>query len=244
MTNRGTRRLAHGLLALALLPPFLAATHLTQADREPGATPPQEGAPGAQEGAFVRPEPETVERYRRAAEGSDRAIDHYNLGTALLLEGRTTEAQQPLQAASGSDRDIVRRHGFYNYGLSTAIEGRFGEGDGSTRRSALLAARQAFRQVLRERPVDDEARWNLELVDRWLEEEEQRSGQGSAGGQAQSPGGAGAGGAPSGGDAGDRQLTPEEAAALLDSAGRAEASIRDRVMGRNRFRDPVVERNW
>ncbi len=244
MTQRRGSRFARGVLALALLPPLVAAAHLTRATPRPAEARAQEGSAGAQEGAAARPEPEAVERYRRAAEGSDRAIDHYNLGTALLLEGRTAEAQPPLQTASGSDRDIIRRHGFYNYGLSTAIEGRFGEGDGSTRRSALLAARQAFRQVLRERPDDDEARWNLELVDRWLEEEEQRGGQGSAGGQAQSPGGAGAGGAPSGGDAGDRQLTPEEAAALLDSAGRAEASIRDRVMGRNRFRDPVVERNW
>jgi hypothetical protein len=39
-------------------------------------------------------------------------------------------------------------------------------------------------------------------------------------------------------------LSPEEAAALLDEAGDAEASIRDRVMGRNRFKEPVVEKNW
>ena len=43
---------------------------------------------------------------------------------------------------------------------------------------------------------------------------------------------------------GPAQTPPEEAAALLEQAGDAEAAIRDRVMGRNRFQDPVVERNW
>lgn len=204
---------------------------------------------GATQGAPVQDPPgessETIARYRAAVERSDRPIDHYNLGTALLREGRPVEALEPLQRSLASDREIVRLSGQYNFGLGTALEGRFGEQEGEARRRALTAARDAFRDVLRERPVDEDARWNLELVEKWLEEEEQESGgQGSQGGQAQSPGGAGAGGAPAGGEGQDRTLSPEEAAALLERAGEAEASIRDRVMGRNRFRDPVVEKNW
>lgn len=190
-------------------------------------------------------ESETVGRYRAAVERSDRPIDHYNLGTALLREGRPTESLEPLQRSQASDREIVRLSGRYNFALGAALGGRFGDQEPGARRRSLLAARDAFRDVLRTRPADEDARWNLELVEAWLEEEEQESGgQGSQGGQAQSPGGAGAGGAPAGGQGQDRMLSPEEAAALLDQAGEAEASIRDRVMGRNRFRDPVVEKNW
>lgn len=190
-------------------------------------------------------ESESVARYRAAVERRDRPIDHYNLGTALLREGRTVESLEPLQRSLASEREVVRLSGQYNFGLGAALGGRFGEQEAEARRRALVAARDAFRDVLRTRPVDEDARWNLEVVETWLEEEEQESGgQGSQGGQAQSPGGAGAGGAPAGGQGQDRMLSPEEAAALLEQAGEAEASIRDRVMGRNRFRDPVVEKNW
>lgn len=190
-------------------------------------------------------ESEAVARYRAAVEDSDRPIDHYNFGTALLREGHALEALEPLQRAQASEREVVRLSGRYNFGLGAALGGRFGTEEADARRRALTSARDAFRDVLRSRPEDEDARWNLELVDAWLEEEEQESGgQGSQGGQAQSPGGAGAGGAPAGGQGQDRMLSPEEAAALLDQAGEAEASIRDRVMGRNRFRDPVVEKNW
>ena len=206
-----------------------AAQELTQAD--PGD--------GSQEGTS-----ELLERYRAAAEGSDDPIDFYNLGTALLLDGRVAEAREPLQRSLGSEREIVQRSAHYNFGLSAGLEGRFFSNDPSERRQALYAARDAFREVLRASPEDEDARWNLEVVERWLEEEEQSGGEGSQGGQGQSQGGAGAGGAPSGGQGQEEMLSPEDAAALLDQAGEAEASIRDRVMGRNRFREPVVEKNW
>lgn len=197
-----------------------------------------------QDAPVQQTESETVARYRQAAESSDRPIDHYNLGTALLLEGKVTEAQAPLQQSLRAEENAVRESGHYNYGLSTAFDGRFAQQDPTARKSALVAARQAFREVLRSRPDDADARWNLELVERWLEEESQSGGDGSQGGQSDSQGGAGAGGAPAGGQGEQQMLSPEEAAALLDQAGEAEASIRDRVMGRNRFKEPVVERNW
>jgi tetratricopeptide (TPR) repeat protein len=204
---------------------------------------------GATQAAPIQDDPvpaesEALARYREKAADSDRPIDHYNLGTALLLEGEVADAQLPLQQALRSEREVVRESGHYNYGLSTAFDGRFAQQDQTARRSAFIAARQAFREVLRMRPDDADARWNLELVDRWLEQDEQSGGDGSEGGQADSQGGSGAGGAPAGSQGEDQMLSPEEAAALLDQAGDAEASIRDRVMGRNRFKEPVVEKNW
>ncbi|MFV1987067.1 MAG: hypothetical protein ACC682_07285 [Gemmatimonadota bacterium] len=205
---------------------------------------PVQDEPASAESDAVSAESDAVSRYREAAESSDRPIDHYNLGTALLLEGQVADAQLPLQQALRSERETVRESGHYNYGLSTAFDGRFAQQDQTARRSAFIAARQSFREVLRTRPDDVDARWNLELVDRWLEEDEQSGGEGSEGGQADSQGGSGAGGAPAGDQGEDQMLSPEEAAALLDQAGDAEASIRDRVMGRNRFKEPVVEKNW
>ena len=187
---------------------------------------------------------ETVVRYRERAASSDRPIDHYNYGTALLHDGQVGEAQAPLELSIGSERDEVRESAFYNLGLSTALDGRFAQSDPSARRAALQAAREAFREVLRRRVDDEDARWNLELVERWLEEEGESGGDEQQGGQGQSPQGAGAGAAAAPGSGEMEMLSPEQAAALLEQAGDAEAAIRDRVMGRNRFQDPVVERNW
>lgn len=196
----------------------------------------QEADPSAQES-------ETVRRYREVAEKRNRPIDHYNLGTALLREGQVGEAQYPLQESLGSERTAVREQGYYNYGLSAALDGRSAESDPNARQTGLEAAREAFRQVLRDRPDHEDARWNLELIELWLEEEE-TGGRGDAGGQGDSPQGSGSGAAQAGG-AGDMQmLSPEQAAALLEQAGEAEAALRDRVMGRNRFQEPVVEKNW
>jgi hypothetical protein len=188
-------------------------------------------------------ESETVRRYREVAEKQNRPIDHYNLGTALLGEGQVGEAQYPLQESLGSERATVREQGYYNYGLSTALDGRSAESDPNAQRAGLEAARDAFRQVLRDRPDHEDARWNLELIELWLEEEE-TDGRSDAGGQGDSPQGSGSGAAQAGG-AGDMQmLSLEQATALLEQAGEAESALRDRVMGRNRFQEPVVEKNW
>ena len=199
-----------------------------------------------QAGRDARPpaESEAVARYRERAASSGRPIDHYNYGTALLHEGQPVEAQPPLEESIASEREMVRESAFYNLGLSTALDGRFTQSDPAARRAALHAARDAFREVLRRRVDDDDARWNLELVERWLEEEGEGGGDEPQGGQGESPQGAGAGGAAAAGSGELELLSPEEAAALLEQAGDAEAAIRDRVMGRNRFQDPVVERNW
>ncbi len=206
-------------------------------------------APAQEESPQAAPvdESEIVARYRAAAEGSERPIDHYNLGTALLEDGQWVEAREPLQRSVSSEREQVRRYGLYNFGVTNALAGRQGDEEPEARRGELLAARQAFRQILRDLPADEDSRWNLELVERWLEEEEQQSGgEGQQGGPAPSQGSGGAQGSPQGGSQGQdrRPLTPEEAAALLEQAGDAESDIRDRMMGRTRYKDPVVEKNW
>ena len=207
------------------------------------ATPAQESRPPAG-AAQPSAESDVLARYRERAADSDRLIDQYNYGTALLNEGQVGEALVPLQQSTGSEREEVRESAFYNLGLGAALDGRFAQSDPSARRAALESAREAFRSVLRVRAEDEDARWNLELVERWLEEEGESGGDDQESGEGQSPQGSGAGAASASGSGELQMLSPEEAAALLDRAGDAEASIRDRVMGRNRFQDPVVERNW
>lgn len=256
--GHGTGRIlrAGGLL---LLGAAVGAAPLLQ-EREPpdGAA---VGTPGGREASGSAPvTPETLERYRRAAEDSEDPLDHYNFGTALLRAGRPDEGRAALERSISSDVERLSRFGRYNYGLASAVAGRrLQEGGGASGRTAprgeepgedvrerLLAARDAFREVLRDDPGDADARWNLELVERWLEEERQRSGEGSG----QGPAGAGQGGAGAGSSAGgasegsEAALGREEAEALLRAAGDAEAAIRERLMGQDRFRDPVVERNW
>ncbi|WP_420634859.1 hypothetical protein [Candidatus Palauibacter sp.] len=229
-------RLIFGFAAAAAsLAVFTAAARLV-----PPAQASRQAAPGNQ----AAPESELVARYRERAATSDRPIDQYNFGTALLNDGQLGEAQVPLQQSIGSERDEVRESAFYNFGLSTALDGRFAQSDPSARRAALQSAREAFRSVLRTRADDEDARWNLELVERWLEEEGESGGGEQQSGEGESPQGSGAGAAAAAGSGELQMLSPEEAAALLEQAGDAEAAIRDRVMGRNRFQDPVVERNW
>lgn len=189
---------------------------------------------------------ELVARYRAAARESERPIDAYNLGTALMRDGRWIEAREALRLASRSDRQRVREFGLYNYGASSARAAVEGEADSHESRSLLISARQAFRQILRDRPEDEDTRWNLELVERWLEERQEESGgQGEGGGEAPPQGGGSEGSSQGGAEGRNQQpVSPEEAAALLDSAGDAESETRDRMMGRTRYRDPVVEKNW
>jgi hypothetical protein len=85
----------------------------------------------------------------------------------------------------------------------------------------------------------EDARWNLELVERWLEQEGDAgsSGEGAEAGAA-SDGtgpGEGSGGAP---------MTPEEARRLLEAAEGQEREVQARRLERNRERDPALDKNW
>ncbi len=225
------RRAAAALPALALA----AGLGAGLASLAWSPVPPAAQEPTAQEPP--RPGPEDAEdpvaRYRAEAARSGEPRDWYNFGTALLLDGRWEDAAEPLRRATGGQDERLRAYGGYNHGLARALSGQHGEGPTEARREALLAARSSFREVLRTDPADEDARWNLELVDRWL-----RSPP-LAGGGGEDEGGGGADGARDEGG-----LDREEAEALLERAGQAEAELRERVLERGRLRDPSVERNW
>lgn len=194
------------------------------------------GAPGSDQegprpfGEERAPVPELAQ-YEEAAREEGRPLDWYNYGTALLRSGRAEEAVAAFRRGTESARPMVRRFGLYNAGVAEARAGREAPAP-PVRRSRLVAARDAFRDALRAEPEDEDARWNLEVVERWLEEA--RSGGGSSGG----------GAAGEEGGAGAEERARREAEALLDAAGRAESGVREQLLERNRYRDPVVERNW
>jgi tetratricopeptide (TPR) repeat protein len=190
---------------------------------------------------------EKIAEYRARTENSENPRDRYNLGTAYLTAEQWPEARTELARAVEEADGKVQRFSRYNLGVANAMEGHpDGEASDDERRQRLIAARDAFREVLREDPEDPSTRWNLELVDRWLKEASAEGGgssqdedqdQGGAGGSAGQQGPAEPGGqAPS--------LTREQAEELLRQAAGAEDDVRDKTLRRGRLRDPVVERNW
>ncbi len=202
----------------------------------------------AQEGGARSDEPaEKIAEYRARTENSENPRDRYNLGTAYLTAEQWPEARTELARAAEEADGKVQRFSRYNLGVANAMEGHpEGEASDDERRQRLITARDAFREVLREDPEDPSTRWNLELVNRWLEEasaggggssQDEDQDQGGAGGSAGQQGPAEPGGqAPS--------LTREEAEELLRQAAGAEDDVRDKTLRRGRLRDPVVERNW
>ena len=201
----------------------------------------------AQEGGARSDEPAEISEYRARTENSENPRDRYNLGTAYLTAEQWPEARTELARAAEEADGKVQRFSRYNLGVANAMEGHpEGDAPAEERRSRLLAARDAFRAVLGEDAEDPNARWNLELVNRWLEETQSEGGssdqdeeqqQGGAGGSSGQQGPADPGGeAPS--------LTREEAERLLQQAAGAEEDVRNKTLRRGRLRDPVVERNW
>ena len=179
-----------------------------------------------------------IMEYREAVAKKGKPRDWYNLGTALLESGDLEGSRAALQRSAESGDETVELDGHYNLGLADARGGRQRSRPSRERQGFLLAARDEFRDVLRASPDDADARWNLELVERWLEEETERSGGGGGGGnQGGAPGGAGGGGAAP-------ELTPEQADSLLNAAGRAEEELQKEALRRGRYRDPVVEKDW
>ncbi|MEN8144818.1 MAG: hypothetical protein ABFS14_07690 [Gemmatimonadota bacterium] len=188
-----------------------------------------------------------LEGYRQAADGSEDPEDWYNLGAALLVGGDNEGAAPHLTRARNEAEGDPKTSAQYNLGL---VDGRAGAPNGlarnepaTNRRSRLLEARQAFREVLRMDRSAEDARWNLELVDRWLVQNqppESPGGGGGGGGGSSGGGGGGAGDAP----LEVPQMSAAEAAALLEAAAAQERGLQERRLDRARGRDPVVEQNW
>lgn len=177
--------------------------------------------------------PDRLEDLRRLAAREGKPRNWYDLGAALLLTGDWEGAVEPLQRAVRAPDGRVDEPSAYNLGVAYGLGGRPGPGgvDGGVegRRAVLVQAREAFRSVLRANPAAEDARWNLEVIDTWLEQ------IGGAGG------GDGGGG---GGEGGNDSMTQAEADQLLDAAAAEERRVQEDRLERNRSRDPVADRNW
>lgn len=108
--------------------------------------------------------PRAVERYREAIarHGGSPALQ-YNLGTALLQVGDSA-ARERLAAALEAQSPELRARAFYNLGNALA------HGSERPGEEELRAAIDAYRRALLLDPEREEARWNLELTMRRLEQ--------------------------------------------------------------------------
>ena len=244
-----------GLAAAGLAAVALAGLGLVPWQAPVAGAQERDRPPASREGSRTSPDviaeqeeaAEAIAEYRARAESSDNPRDRYNLGTAYLAAEQWPEARTELARAAEESEGKIRRFSRDNLGVANAMEGHpEGEASDDERRQRLISARDAFREVLREDPEDPNTRWNLELINRWLEEasaggggssQDEDQDQGGAGGSAGQQGPAEPGGqAPS--------LTREEAEQLLRQAAGAEDDVRDKTLRRGRLRDPIVERNW
>jgi len=215
-------------------------------------------APGSSRTAGVS-EPETIERLRARARAKDSPEAWLAFGGALLHSGDWQGAVPPIRRALDSRDPEIRVDAVYDLALAWALAGSPGApapgpepapgdpgqpdvgelDDPGTPRDRLLRARDGFRAVLRADPDSEDARWNLELVERWLENEE----RGGSSGEGEGAGQGAAGQEAAGGEAG-APMTPEEAQRLLEAAADQEREVQARRLERNRDRDPSLEKNW
>lgn len=122
---------------------------------------------------------EAVEVYRSVlADGDDSPVLRYNLGTALLKLGRYREAEEHLKAALDAVDPTTRQWVYYNLGQRYLEDARASQ-DPRAQRTLYDAAVEAYRQSLRLRSGDDEAKWNYELA--LQERDQQQQGGGGAG---------------------------------------------------------------
>jgi hypothetical protein len=185
---------------------------------------------------------ESLAGFRERSEDPGRPVDWFNLGAGLLLTADWEGAMEPTQRALDTDEEELERAATYNLALARALAGRPPELGGELlfeeRRPLLEQAWDGFRWVVRQNPEAADARWNLELVARWLEQEA----------DSQDDGGGGGGGGSADADQTNAPSTPELSAAealdLLDVAAEQEQDVQGRRLERNRSRDPVVEKNW
>ena len=132
---------------------------------------------------------ETREGNRALAEGNaEEAVRHYtealsrspddprilfDLGNALARLGRLDEARQAWDRAAQLGSGTIRRDAWYNRGLAELLGGD------------AKAAAEAFTRALLTDPGDEEARHNLDLALRRLQQQEQQQQQQQQGGRQQ-----------------------------------------------------------
>ena len=199
-----------------------------------------------------------VAEYRAAlSDGDDSPVLRYNLGTALLQLGRYEEAQEHLEAALRAVDPELRQYVHYNLGQRFLQDARSSQ-DPQAGTALYDAAVEAYRQALRLRPGDVDAKWNYELALREREERmQQRPGAGDDQQQdrQQRPGEGGDGGSTDPGDdpgeeqeppqpqAGQQPLTPEQAERILSGVEQDERELfRDKL--RQGSPQPRTARDW
>ena len=128
---------------------------------------------------------ESLAGLRERSEDPGRPVDWFNLGAGLLLVADWEGALEPTQRALDTDDEELERAATYNLALARALAGRPPELGGELlfeeRRPLLEQAWDGFRWVVRQDPDATDARWNLELVARWLEQEEDPQDDGGGG---------------------------------------------------------------
>jgi Ca-activated chloride channel homolog len=206
---------------------------------------------------------EAVEAYRSALRSGDGdATIHYNLATALLQLREWGEAEHHFHRALESVEPALRQDAYYNLGNRFLYQARLNSGETSLQ--LLESAADAYRHALRLDPGDGQAKWNLEMTLREIEEQSQQmppQGEGGPqdpdqGGQdgdepqpdpGQGTGAAGQQGAGQQqrmhGDPDGRPLTQQEADRILNAAEQDERQLtRDRLTRGQRT--TPVGRDW
>jgi Ca-activated chloride channel homolog len=185
-----------------------------------------------------------AEAYARAlAEGDSSAVVRYNLGTALLRLERYDEALPHLEAAAREGAPApVRLRSHYNGGNADLQPAFDGAVEGGDRRDRLERAVRHYRDALRLDPADADAKWNLELAQRLLDERPPADGGGEGDEEAEGADGSDetAAGAPQPSPApspgvdgvGDEAVTRAEAERLLDEAQARELEVQRRQLRR------------
>ncbi len=187
--------------------------------------------------------------YARAAEENPQALAlSYNLGTALLWGGRFEEARPHLEQAARGDSAASVWRAHYNSGNTDLVPAFRGRTEGIARERVARAA-GAYRNALRIDPTDVDAKWNLELALRMLEEEKsptepenpEESGGGGVGG------GGGTGGAdlrrPASPSDPQPRPSPAEAARILDAAQEREVAVQREALEKSPPPTPPI-RGW
>lgn len=179
--------------------------------------------------------------YRRAVQAGDTTAEvRYNLGTALLRLERYEDARRILSGAAAGGGEVAQR-AHYN-AANADLQPAFARSiTGEARRAALLRAASGYRQALLRDPTDPDAKWNLELVQRLLKEDEPPAGGGGGGGgEAEGPP---APAEPELSGAPRPELTPEQADQILAGAEEQERMLHRKRMRRGREPSPPG-RDW
>jgi tetratricopeptide (TPR) repeat protein len=107
-----------------------------------------------------------LQRYEEAqAIDSTFAIPHFNAGDALYRLGNYRDGALEFLRASSADEDSVKAMSYYNLGNTM-----FKAGD-------LQSAAEAYKRSLLLNPEDQDAKHNLELALRMMEQQEQQQDQ-------------------------------------------------------------------